>query len=83
MENQLRLKSNISEFDRYITQITAKCNLEELELAVGLRYLLLNDNVGKKLEKENHLRGHFDFAYKFDIDDWNCKFRIRYQNRNE
>ncbi len=83
IENQLRYKTNSTEFDRYFTQVITQYNYKVFEFGLGLRYLMLNDNIGNKQGQENHLRGNLDASYKFRIFNLYCKFRVRFQHRNE
>ncbi len=83
---QFRMKDNSSTFDRVFTQVEGKYLINnQHSLTIGTRYLLLNDNVGYS-ELENHIRFHFDYNFKIDMntqDQFSNKYRIRYQLRNE
>ncbi len=84
LEEQLRLQNNSSKTDQYFTQFQAGYKIfDDFELGGGLRYIKNKDNVGKIQGYENHLRFHFDTAYKHKISQFSFKHRLRYQNKNE
>ena len=59
LENQLRFKTNLTEYDRFFSQLNTQYNIDGFEYGGGFRYLQLNDNVGNKQGAENHFRFHF------------------------
>ncbi|GAA3650572.1 DUF2490 domain-containing protein [Flavivirga jejuensis] len=84
LEEQLRLKSNVSEIDNYFTQLNAEYEIfNNFELGGGLRYVRKNDNQGNVQGYENHFRFNIDASYKHKINDFSLKYRLRYQNKNE
>lgn len=84
LEEQLRLKENISVVDEYFTQFNTEYKLfKDFKLAGGLRYIRQNDNQGNIQGYENHFRFNIDATYKHDIADFTLGYRLRYQNKNE
>ena len=83
LENQLRFKTNLTEYDRFFSQLNTQYNIDGFQYGVGCRYLQINDNVGNKQGKENHFRFHLDYGYELDAGRCLYKVRIRLQNRNE
>lgn len=84
LEEQLRLKEDISVIDEYFTQVGAEYKLfKDFKIAGGLRYIRQNDNQGNIQGYENHFRYNIDAAYKHDINNFTLGYRLRYQNKNE
>ncbi|MDO5970692.1 DUF2490 domain-containing protein [Flavivirga aquimarina] len=84
LEEQLRLKNNVSEIDNYFTELNAEYEIfNNFKLGGGLRYIRKNDNQGNIQGYENHFRFNFDTSYKHEIADFSLKYRLRYQNKNE
>lgn len=84
LEEQLRLKENISVIDNYFTQLSAEYKLfKNFKLGGGLRYIRKNDNQGNIQGYENHFRFNLDATYKHKINDLTVSYRLRYQNKNE
>ena len=84
LEEQLRLKENISVVDNYFTQLSADYKLfKGFKLGAGVRYIRDNDNQGNIQGYENHFRFHIDAMYKHEINDFKIGYRLRYQNKNE
>ncbi len=84
LEEQLRLKENISVVDNYFTQLSAEYKLfKNFKLGGGLRYIRENDNKGNVQGYENHFRFNLDAIYKHKINDFTLSYRLRYQNKNE
>lgn len=84
IEEQLRLKENISKIDAYFTQLNAEYSFSKnFKLGGGIRYIKQNDNVGNIQGYENHLRFNIDAIYNHQITDFELKYRLRYQNKNE
>ncbi|PCJ96084.1 MAG: hypothetical protein COA50_07845 [Flavobacteriaceae bacterium] len=84
LEEQLRLKTDVSEIDKYFTQFEAKYKaFDNLEFGGGVRYLRENDTKGNIQGYENHFRFQLDMSYKHKINDFSLKYRLRYQNKNE
>ena len=49
LEEQYRLKDNLTAFDRLLTQLETEYNLsKQFEFGLGLRHLWLNDNLGNQ-----------------------------------
>lgn len=84
LEEQLRLKENISEIDEYFTQLNADYKiLKNFKLGGGLRYIRENDNQGNIQGYENFFRFNVDATYKHKLDRFTLAYRLRYQNKNE
>jgi hypothetical protein len=84
LEEQLRLKENISVVDNYFTQLSADYKLfKGFKLGAGVRYIRDNDNQGNIQGYENHFRFQIDAMYKHEINDFKIGYRLRYQNKNE
>jgi hypothetical protein len=84
IEEQLRLKENISEVDEFFTQFNADYKLfKNFKLGVGLRYIRENDNNGKIQGYDNYFRFNIDATYKHEINNLELGYRLRYQNKNE
>lgn len=84
LEEQLRLKENISEISNYFTELNTTYSVsKKFKLGAGVRYIKNNDNVGKNQGYENYFRFHLDASYKHKINDFTLKYRLRYQNKNE
>ncbi|SFS38752.1 DUF2490 domain-containing protein [Lutibacter maritimus] len=84
LEEQLRLKENISQIDEYFTEISTEYDLtKNFSIGAGARFIKENDNEGKIQGNENHFRFQLDAAYKHKIDQFSLKYRFRYQNKNE
>ncbi len=84
LEEQLRLKENISTIDEYFTQFNTEYSVSKnFTLGAGLRYIKENDNEGNIQGYENHFRFNADVSYKHKINDFTLKYRLRYQNKNE
>lgn len=84
LEEQLRLKNNASNVDRYFSELTANYNLSNnFNLGLGSRYIKVNDNVGKKQGYETHFRWNVDLGFKHEIKNLDLKYRLSYQSKNE
>lgn len=84
LEEQLRLKNNISEIDEYFTELISSYKIsKDFKLGFGLRYIRQNDTEGNIQGYENHFRFHLDATYKHKIDRITLSYRLRYQNKNE
>ncbi|WP_166461178.1 DUF2490 domain-containing protein [Flavicella sediminum] len=84
LQEQFRLKENISVTDQYFTQLDGSYKVtKNLSLGAGLRYINSNDNKGNIQGYEQHFRYHFDVSFKHKINDFTLKHRLRYQNKNE
>lgn len=84
IEEQLRLKENISTIDEYFTQLITEYSVSKnFIIGAGLRYIKENDNEGKIQGYENHFRFNLDASYKHKLDNFSLKYRLRYQNKNE
>jgi len=84
LEEQLRLKNNISEIDEYFTQLDGEYKvIKDFRLSAGLRYIRENDNQGNIQGYENHFRFNIDATYKHELNDFSFGYRLRYQNKNE
>lgn len=84
IEEQLRIKEDISTIDEYFTQLNAEYSIsKKFTLGAGLRYIKENDTDGNIQGYENHFRFNVDASYKHKINDFTLKYRLRYQNKNE
>lgn len=84
LEQQLRLKENISEVDKYFTQLNSEYRIHKnFRLGLGLRYISEHDNKGDVQGYDNYFRFNIDATYKHDINDFKLGYRLRYQNKNE
>ena len=84
IEEQLRLKEDISTIDEYFTQLNAEYSVSKnFTLGAGLRYIKENDTEGNIQGYENHFRFNADASYKHKINNFKIKYRLRYQNKNE
>jgi len=84
IEEQLRLKEDISTIDEYFTQLNTEYSVSKnFTLGAGLRYIKENDTDGNIQGYENHFRFNIDATYKHKINDFTLKYRVRYQNKNE
>ena len=84
LEEQLRLKENISVVDNYFSQLSASYQIfKDFEIGAGIRYIRKNDNKGNVQGYENHFRFQFDANYKHKINNFKIGYRLRYQNKNE
>lgn len=85
LEEQLRLKENISEIDEYFTEVNAKYAISKsVKIGGGARFIKENDNNGAIQGYEDKFRFHFDLTYKHLLKKkLSVKYRLRYQNKNE
>jgi len=84
IEEALRLKDNIGAIDQYFTQVTASYKLfKGTRIGLGGRYSRSNDNSGAVQGYENRFRFNVDASYKYDVNRFTLRHRLRYQNRNE
>lgn len=84
LEEQLRLKENISAIDNYFTQLSANYELfNDFEIGVGIRYIRENDNQGAVQGYENFFRFQVELNYKHKFNNFKIGYRLRYQNKNE
>lgn len=84
LEQQLRLKNNSSEVDKYFTQLSGDYKLiDNFKLGGALRYIRENDNQGNIQGYENHFRFNIDATYKHKLEKLSIGYRLRYQNKNE
>lgn len=84
LKSQLRLENNSSEISQYFGQFDLKYALSKhFDLVGGFRYIRKNDNSGDVQGYKNRVRYQFDGIYSHKLNDFNFKYRVRYQNRNE
>jgi hypothetical protein len=84
LQEQLRLKEDVSVVDSYFTQLEASYSLtNQFVLGGGFRYISSHDNKGAVQGYDNFLRFQIDAIYKHKINDFSFKYRLRYQNKNE
>ena len=78
IEEALRLKDNIGAVDQYFTQLTASYKLfKGTRIGVGGRYIRRNDNRGAIQGYEDRFRFHIDATYKYDINRFSLRHRLR------
>jgi len=84
LEGQLRLKANISKVDEYFSELSIRRKLiKGFRLAIAIRYIRENDDMGGVQGYENHFRLHLDAVYKHKVGDLRLGYRIRFQNKDE
>lgn len=84
LEEQLRLKEDLSTVDAFFTELTAQFEPnKKFEFGAGFRFIRANDNKGAIQGYESHIRYHFDMAYKSRIKQLALKQRLRYQRKKE
>ena len=89
LEEQLRLKDNLTTFGQLFTEGTLTYDpgkvdfLKPLELSVGSRYIIDNDTKGKQQGIEFFFRYNVDAEYKFDFGRFSVDYRFRFQSRNQ
>ena len=84
LEEQYRLKDNLTAFDRLLTQLEAEYNLsKQFEFGLGLRHLWLNDNLGNQQGLEHHFRFYLDASHKSKVNRFSFRNRLRYQQQNQ
>ena len=84
LEEHLRLKENISEIDKYFTELGAKYNItKQFKVGAAARYITKNDNTGNIQGYDDFFRFHLEAIYKHKIQDFSFGYRLRYQNKNE
>lgn len=84
LEEQFRLKSISTQFDRLVTQFELQRRLSESwRFTLGLRHLGINDNTGNVQGFEHHFRYHFDFTHQVKSSRIEFKNRLRFQRRNQ
>ena len=89
LEEQLRLKDNLTTFSQLLTEGTLTYDpgkvdfLKPLELSVGSRYVVDNDTEGKQQGIEYFFRYNVDVDYKFDFGRFSVDYRFRFQSRNQ
>jgi hypothetical protein len=89
LEEQLRLKDNLTTFSQLLTEGTLTYDpgkiefLKPLELSIGSRYVVDNDTEGKQQGIEYFFRYNLDAEYKFDFGRFYVDYRFRFQSRNE
>lgn len=84
LEEQMRLKNNSSEVDQYFTELSINHDFgEHIFGGIGFRYIRENDNEGKIQGYENHIRFDFNLGYQHKINDFELKYRLRFQTKNE
>jgi len=84
LEEQHRLKDNLTAFDRLLTQVKAEYNLSnQFRLGLGSRHLWLNDDIGNQQGLEHHFRLHLYASYKTRIKSFFFRNRFQYQQQNQ
>lgn len=84
LQEHIRFKENISEIDKYFTQLGARYKINNhFKVGAGARYISKNDNTGNIQGYENYFRFHLDALYNHKINDFKFEYRLRYQNKNE
>lgn len=84
LEEQFRLKSFSTQFDRLITQFELQRRLSSSwRFTLGLRHLGINDNTGNVQGFEHHFRYHLDLTHQVKSNRIAFKNRFRFQRRNQ
>lgn len=84
LEEQLRLKNDAKITDQYFTELYAEYSpFKKIEFAIGARYISENDTQGSNQGYESYFRFNIDGTYKYKIDRFSLKHRLRYQNKNK
>ncbi|MCF6350999.1 MAG: DUF2490 domain-containing protein [Flavobacteriaceae bacterium] len=84
VQEQLRLKENVSAIDTYFTQIGATYSISKnFDIAAAYRYIKENDNKGAIQGYDDFNRIQFDVIYGHRMDRFSLKYRLRYQMKNE
>ncbi|MDO6738130.1 DUF2490 domain-containing protein [Wenyingzhuangia sp. 2_MG-2023] len=84
LQGQLRLENNSSEVNQYFGQVDLEYSpFKHFELAGAIRYIKKNDNTGNVQGYENHFRYQLDGTYKHKLNNFDFKYRVRYQSKNE
>lgn len=84
LEEQLRLKNDISEVDEYFTQFNLKfIPLSNISFAGGLRFIRQNDTQGNIQGYESDRRFHISTTFGHKLGRFSLRYRLRYQNRWE
>jgi Protein of unknown function (DUF2490) len=83
-EEQLRLKNDISEVDKYFSQLGVRYNSPRgISLDGGYRWIRQNDTEGKIQGYESERRVHFSTSYGHKLGRFSLGYRVRYQSKQE
>lgn len=89
LEEQFRLKDNLSTFSQLFTEATLTYDpgkvewLKPLELSLGGRHITRNDTKGNQQGIEYFFRYNLDADYELDFDRFSVGYRFRFQSRNQ
>lgn len=84
LEEQLRLKDNLSAIDNFFFQPEVSIDVFKfLTWKTAYRFIRENDNTGKVQGYENHNRFQTDLEFEQDIRRLTLKLRARYQYKKE
>ena len=84
ISEHLRYRNDITTVSTYFTQVEAGYEIvKDFELGGGVRFIKINDDVGKKQGVESHFRYQLDASFKHDVKRIGLSYRLRYQNKNE
>ncbi len=82
--NQFRFDSNITSFDRYISQADISYDFyKNYRIAYGLRYVLKWDNTGSTQGLRSFMRYQWDLSYRYKVKRLKITYRYRYQRQHE
>ena len=81
---QLRMEDNTSNVQQYFTNLYGEYKLSKaFKLGLEGRFIRDNDDEGKIQGYENHLRWALYTGFQHDVNRFNLKYRLQYQNKNE
>ncbi len=84
LAEQLRLGNDMSEVDKYFTQLGARYKAARgVSLGAGYRFIRQNDTKGKIQGYESHRRYHLSATYRHKPQRFSLGYRVRYQSRKE
>jgi Protein of unknown function (DUF2490) len=83
-EEQLRLKSDVSEVDRHFSQLGVRFDAPRgLSLDGGIRFIRRNDTRGNIQGYESERRYHVSASYKHKPGRFSLSTRVRYQTKGD
>ncbi len=83
-EEQLRLKSDVSEVDKHFSEFGLRYNAPRgFSLDGGFRWIRRNDTQGKIQGYESQRRYHFSVNSKYKLGRFSLGYRMRYQSKED
>lgn len=83
-EEQLRLKSDVSEVDRHFSQLGVRFDAPRgVSFDGGIRFIRRNDTRGKIQGYESERRYHASASYKHKPGRFSLSYRVRYQTKGD